>query len=385
VTATLTSTGLVFTADRTAFASAVTWAAKRVSSRPTIPAHGGILLTVADSVLTVAGYNENASATATVDVEGSDGKVLVSGRLLADLMGTLPDKPVQATVEGNSLAITCGRAKVTLPLMIAEDFVTIPALPPTVGEVDASALARAVKLVGVSCDVTGEKGVPSLAGINLKFGDLLTVEASDRYRAAYIDIPWQPHATDAVSALPHGGEFLAVAADLAHDGSVTIGCTDTLLGLSTATRSVVVRQIGEPFHPNLRGIFPERSRTPARVAVADLKPVLDRVRLMTAAKDFPSVTLTFAEGVVQVCGSGQDASTAEEIACAYDGPPTKVAMSVRYLLAALTAEAGTEVVLTFAATRGAPFVLDSAAVLDNDEESPKPTHRQLIASMRPGS
>lgn len=375
-TATLTRVGLAFVVDRAAFASAVTWAAKRVHPRPNIPAHGGILLTVADDTLEVAGFNENASATATTDVEGSDGKALVSGRLLADLLGTLPDKPIQAAVEGNSLALTCGRARVTLPLMEAGDFPALPEMPQVVGEMDAAVFAQAVRAVGISCDVTGEKSVASLAGINLRFGEALSVEASDRYRAAYVDIPWVARNTGG-TALPNGAELLAVAADLAHEsGPVYIGCTDTLLSLSTATRSVVIRQIGDPFHPNLRGLFPGVSPTPVRLAVADLKPTLDRVKLMAAAKDYPSIVIAPNEdSTAAVHGSGQDASTAEEIACTYAGPATQVTMSVRYLLAALGAVGTPEVDLTIG---GRQLLLTPV----RDEGDGRPVVHQMIAKMR---
>jgi DNA polymerase III subunit beta len=389
MTATLTRAGLAFMVDRAAFASAVTWAAKRVSSRPNIPAHGGILLTVADSTLTVAGMNENASATATVGVEGSDGKVLVSGRLLADLLGTLPDKPIAATVEGNSLVLTCARSRSTLPLMPIEDFPTLPEVPQVIGEVDAAVLGQAVKLVGSCCDVNGERSVAALTGINLAFGvpgeadtrrsDVLRIEATAIYRGAYAEIPWRPAGTADVTALPLGSELIAVAADLADEAVVRIGVEDGLLGLATATRSVVIRQLGMPYGASshkLIHLHLHNLGEPATVKVADLKQPLERIRLMGAPKDVPMAVFSFERESIRVRGSGQDATAADEVSYSYPGESAELTMNARYLLAALAAANGDQVHLHFGTYRQ-PFVLTPTKGAFE--------YRQFVAPLRPAS
>lgn len=351
MTATLARLG--FTIDAKAFAGAVTWAAKRVPARPTVPALGGILLEVVDGELTVSGTDQNASASATVGVDGfasSDGRALVSGRLLAALLGTFPDKPITAAVGDSSLTLAwSATGRVSLPLMDVDEYPSLPEMPPAIGQVDGAALAHTAKLVGSSCDVNGaNSSIAMLTGLFLSFGaETLGMEASNRQRAAVADVPWtllDAGRADA-TALPLGSYFLDAVGDLAGDGPVSIGVDGGLVSLSTAHRSVVMPQIADPWNPNFRKLFVMPEPSTARIEVADLKSLVDQIRLMADAKDFPHVRLDFGPAGLAVSGGEHGASTAETIECDYDGPKTTILLSVRHLTGVLSAAGATEIEL----------------------------------------
>jgi DNA polymerase-3 subunit beta len=52
------------------------------------------------------------AASARVEVVGdAEGRAVVSGRLLAELVKAFPDKPVVARIDGTRLAVTCGASR----------------------------------------------------------------------------------------------------------------------------------------------------------------------------------------------------------------------------------------------------------------------------------
>ena len=188
-----------FRVERDALAEAVAWAARSVSTRPTIPVLAGLLLTVDDARLSISGFDLEASTQVDLDVAaGSPGSALVSGRLLADISRALPPHPVEVAVDGARLTISCGSARFTLPTMPVEDYPTLPSMPTTAGTVDGETFAAAVAQVAVAAG--RDDTLPMLTGVRLEIdGDRLTLAATDRYRLAVRELGWQPSSPTAAA------------------------------------------------------------------------------------------------------------------------------------------------------------------------------------------
>ncbi len=94
--------GVKFRVERDVLADAVTWAARALPSRPPVPVLAGLLLQAeADGTLRLSSFDYEVSARVDVAAEVADpGTVLVSGRLLADISKSLPDKPVDVATDG---------------------------------------------------------------------------------------------------------------------------------------------------------------------------------------------------------------------------------------------------------------------------------------------
>src|SRR5690606_31735282 len=79
-----------FQVERDALADGVTWTAKGLPSRPSVPVLAGVMLRVADGMLHLSGFDYQVSSEATVPVHAdADGAALVSGRLLAEITKAL--------------------------------------------------------------------------------------------------------------------------------------------------------------------------------------------------------------------------------------------------------------------------------------------------------
>ena len=138
--------------ERDGLADAVAWVARSLPARPPVPVLGGVLLDAGSSRfpirvrLTISGFDYEVSATvgctATI---GDGGRILVSGRLLADITKSLPAKPVEISVDGARVTISCGSGRFSLPTMPVEDYPQLPAMPQQAGELAGEVFGQAVR------------------------------------------------------------------------------------------------------------------------------------------------------------------------------------------------------------------------------------------------
>jgi DNA polymerase-3 subunit beta len=89
-----------FQVERDVLADAVAWTARALPARPAVPVLAGMHLAAAQQ-LTLSTFDYEVSAQATVPViTDEEGTVLVSGRLLAEIVRSLPARPVEMSTEG---------------------------------------------------------------------------------------------------------------------------------------------------------------------------------------------------------------------------------------------------------------------------------------------
>src|SRR5258705_1484687 len=150
-TTTVGLTDLKFRLVREDFADAVAGVARNLPSRPTVPVLAGVLITGSDDGLKISGFDYEVSAEVRFSAEiASPGSVLVSGRLLSDITRSLPAKPVDVSVEGTRVLLTCGSARFSLPTMAVEDYPTLPTLPEETGVVASDLFIEAIAQVAIA-------------------------------------------------------------------------------------------------------------------------------------------------------------------------------------------------------------------------------------------
>lgn len=332
MTDTLAETALAFRANPRAFASTIGWVAKYVPNRPALPVIGGILMEVDDGVLTVSGFDYDTTAQACIDVDGAaPGRALVSGRLLAELVKTFPDKPVDVAV-GDTMTVKCGTVKVTLPLMIVDDYPAVPAMPPTIGTVNGIDFAALIGRVGPAADHGSDTGRKALHGVYLAMASgEIEAMASDGKRAAVGRIPWHAAVDDAVEVTVPAGALLDAGKALDGPDALTIGYSTAagVLGVASPTRRIVTRLLAEEFPVlQLRQIVPSRADTPAAVPAGGLTVALKRAAMVGTA--LTPVQLAFTGDVLTVSGDG-DAKTGETLDCSYAGDDITIHVNPHYL------------------------------------------------------
>jgi len=169
-----------FELERDAFAEAIAWTAKGLPARPVVPVTAGVVLEVTDGAMIVSGFDFEVLNRIEVPVtDKAAGRVLVSGRLLAEIARALPPKDVRVVVEGNRLAVRCGSVRFNLPLLHIEDYPAVPVLPATSGKVRGDVFATAV--AQVTAAASRDETLPMLTGVRMEIGpEVLTLAATDR-------------------------------------------------------------------------------------------------------------------------------------------------------------------------------------------------------------
>ena len=335
-----------FRVERDALADAVAWAARSLSSRPTMPVLAGLLLSVDADQLSVAGFDLEASTEVDLDVTAaSAGQALVSGRLLAEITRALPPHPVDVAVDGSRLTIACGSARFTLPTMPVEDYPKLPVMPTTAGTVDSAEFAAAVAQVAVAAG--RDDTLPMLTGVRMEIeGERLTLAATDRYRLAVREMTWKPESPDAASVqvLVPARTLADAAKSLAGSDTMTIALSSSgagegiigFTGTSGGRASRATTRLLDATFPAYRSLLPTEWASSAEVGVPALVESVRRVALV-ADRNAP-VRLEFADSSLGLSAGGEDEGRAEEqLEVSYDGEPIMTAFNPQFLLDGLGA------------------------------------------------
>lgn len=356
-----------FRVAREDFADSVAWVARSLPSRPPVPVLGGVLLGADEQGLTVSGFDYEVSAQVRVSAEVTTvGQVLVSGKLLADITRALPNKPVDVTVDGTRVLITCGSAKFSLPTMPVEDYPQLPTLPQQTGSLPVDLFSEAVSQVAVAAGK--DDTLPMLTGIRVEIeGTDVVLAATDRFRLAVRKLEWMPLVGDVTAAVLVPARTLSESAktlggntlspvELALGSGASVG-TEGMLGIVADGRRTTTRLLDAEF-PKFRQLLPAEHTAMATVTVAPLVDAIKRVALV--AERGAQVRLEFnSEGLVLSAG-GDDAGRAEEaLEADFQGEPLVIAFNPGYLIDGLNSLHSERVTFGFT-TPSRPAVLRPA-------------------------
>lgn len=331
-----------FRVAREDFADSVAWVARSLPSRPPVPVLGGVLLVADEDGLTVSGFDYEVSAQVRVAAEvAGPGQVLVSGRLLADITKALSNKPVDVSLDGTRVLITCGSAKFSLPTMPVEDYPQLPEVPQQTGELSVEVFAEAVGQVAVAAG--RDDTLPMLTGIRVEIeGSQVVLAATDRFRLAIRHIEWQPARADIETSVLIPARTLSEAAktlgpsDAPVQLSLGTGAgSDGLLGIVNAGRRTTTRLLDAEF-PKFRQLLPKEHTSIATLAVAALTDAIKRVALV--AERGAQVRLEFSSDGLLLSAGGDDAGRAEEwLEADFRGESLTIAFNPGYLIDGLSA------------------------------------------------
>jgi len=325
--------------DPKLLADTVAWTARALPLRSTVPVLSGLLLDAADDQLTVSAFDYDASARATITCEVAEpGRIVVPGRLLAEVAKALPDRLlVDLTATRDEATIRAGRSEFAIRLLDADDYPTLPQPPQPAGQIDAAALAAAVAQVHPA--TSNDDTLPMLTGIRLDTdGETFTLAATDRYRLAVTDTTWTPVAAPLSALIP--GKHLHDIAKSLGSGPVGIAVNDAMAAFTTADRTSTVRLLDNQFIDYRARVTMDTTIT-ATVDAPALAAAVKRVALVADRKS-TAIRLAFTKSEVTVRAGGDDIGRGNEtLDCTLDGDPIEIAFQRAFLLDALGAIPGT--------------------------------------------
>jgi len=370
-----------FVVERDLLVDAVNWVSKSVSSRPITTALLGIVIEVTDEI-TLSGSDLETSAKAKLKAEISQkGKVLVPGRLLAEISRALPAKPITFNLEGSRVLVTAANAKFTLPTLPLVEYPTLPELPTASGSLNSDLFATAVNQVAIAAGK--DDSLPTLTGVFVEINkNQITLAATDRYRLAVRELNWS--ATDSnieTTSLLRARTLAEAAKSLIGTSQVTIALPATttnekLVGFISEGKSMTSRVLDGSFPP-FRHLLPNNSTADAIIEVAPLLDSVRRVALVTD-KTVP-LRLNFSNNTLQLeAGTGDEATATEKLDINYKGEDINIAFNPTFLTDGLTAINTAFVHITFTGA-------NKPAVLTGQTEAgsaPITNYKYLLMPMR---
>ena len=344
-----------FQANRDVFSEAVSFAVKLLPQRTTLPILSGVLIETTDTGLTLSSFDYEVSARTqiTADVE-EPGRVLVSGRLLADIASRLPNAPVQLSTENSRITVSCGAAHFTLLSMPVEEYPSLPEIAAESGVLPAESFATAVAQVAVAAsrdDVT-----PVITGVQLEVSDTsLGLVATDRYRVAVREIDWDRGdnpSGETRTALVPARTLQEIGKTFGHSGTISVAITHTdereLIAFSANQKTVTSLLIKGNFPP-VKRLFPETVDNYAVINTAELIEATRRVALVLEREAALRFTFTIDGLTLEAIGSEQ-AQASESIDALLTGNDTIVSLKPQFLLDGLGAVHSEFVRLSFTKT-----------------------------------
>ncbi|MEY9843243.1 DNA polymerase III subunit beta [Streptacidiphilus sp. MAP5-3] len=375
-----------FRVERDVLAEAVAWAARSLPARPPVPVLAGLLLTAESEggtgTLSLSGFDYEVSARVETEADVEEaGTVLVSGRLLADISRSLPNRPVEISTDGVRVLVVCGSSRFTLPTLPVEEYPALPQMPTVSGVVPGDVFAAAVAQVAVAAG--RDDTLPVLTGVRVEIeDDRVTLAATDRYRFAVRDLLWKPEqpGLSAVALVP-AKTLLDTAKSLSAGDSVSIalagsGKGEGLIGFEGAGRRTTTRLLEGEF-PKFRSLFPTEFSAVGTVGTQAFVDAVKRVSLV-AERNTP-VRLNFEQGVLTLeAGSGDDAQATERLDADLEGDDISIAFNPAYLLDGLSAIDSPIAQLSFT-TATKPALLSGKASQESEADE---AYKYLIMPVR---
>jgi DNA polymerase III subunit beta len=329
-----------FVVERDSLVDAVNWVSKSISNRPITTALLGIVIDASEEI-TLSGSDLETSAKAKFKAEVSQkGKVLVPGRLLAEISRSLPAKPISFVLEGTRVLVSAGSAKFTLPTLPLSEYPTLPELPVASGSLNSDLFATAVNQVAIAAGK--DDSLPTLTGVFVEINkNQITLAATDRYRLAVRELTWSAQdANIETTSLLRARTLADAAKSLIGSSQVTIALAPTttnekLVGFISEGKTMTSRVLDGSFPP-FRHLLPNESTADAIIEVA---PFLDSVRRVALVTDKTvPLRLNFSNNTLQLeAGTGDEAQASEKLDINYKGEDINIAFNPTFLTDGLTA------------------------------------------------
>ncbi len=315
-----------FQVNRDVLAEAVAFAARMLQSKPTSQVLSGMRLVADANSLQISVFDHDVSAQTDVvaNVEQS-GTALVSGRLLNEIIGRLPNQPVTLVVDGTKVVITCGTSKFELATLPIEQYPTLPPIPAVTGTIDGEAFISAVRRVSVAS--AKESTRPFQKGIQLKaVSTSITFTAADPNRIARCQVQWLgKNVSEEISAVVLTKTMQDIEKTFANLGEVSISISPDggMVAFQAKNRVVTTVVLNIENYPDIDQYFPTNLEESAVINKQDLIDATRRVELVVNESE-DTIRYAFEEGAVTLDSTSSENNATESVQATLNGNPTSL-------------------------------------------------------------
>lgn len=326
------------TIARSELLDALNVVSKGMSSRSTLPILSGVYMNASEGELSLQATDLEISvrhkAPALVE---EDGTVVVPGKLLSDIVRSLPEAAVTLEKDKEVVSVRCQQAAFTVKTLNPADFPRFPeiAIEKSV-ELPSDTMASMVKKV--SRAVSRDETRAILTGVLMVIeGPAVKMVATDSYRLAVVErLLEEPAGEDIEAVVP--GRALDEATKLASSGSfVRMGVSENQIVFEFGETTFVTRRIEGAF-PNYKQLIPKESETSVVVSTDEFMASVKRVSLLALHNTPLKIEVHNEDQTMSLSATTQDVGDAsEDLMVKAAGKDVEIAFNHAFLMDGLSA------------------------------------------------
>lgn len=349
-----------FSVARSELLDALSVAGKGMSARSTLPILSGILITCVDGEIDMQTTDLEVSVRRKCPaLVESEGQIVVPGRLLTDIVRSMPEAAVTIEKEGEIIHVRCQHASFTVKTLNASDFPRFPEVE--VGDsvvLPSSVVSSVVKRVSKS--VSRDETRATLTGVLVVVeGPSLRMVATDSYRLAINEVILEGEIGCSLDVVIPGRALDEVTRLAGDDEEMKIGITENQVVFEFGQTTFVTRRIEGSF-PNYKQIVPKESTTTVEVNVDELIAAVKRVSLMALHNSPIRLQVSAEDQTLSLSATTQDVGEAsEDLMVKVEGEDVGIAFNHSFLMDGLSS-AGVETITLGIKDQEKPGLISSA-------------------------
>lgn len=305
---------------------------KGMSARSTLPILSGILLTCSEGTLTLQSTDLEVSVRHKVPcLVESEGKTVIPGKLLGDIVRSLPEAAVTIETEGDMASIRCQQSSFTLKTLKPADFPGFPEISVNQSvSLPSALLGSMVKRVGRAVSRDETRAV--LTGILVVVdGPSLRMVATDSYRLAVSEVILEKTLAENMEVVVPGRALEEVSRAAGAVEEINLGVTDNQIVFEFGETTFVTRRIEGSF-PNYKQLIPASSETTVEIPTDEFASAVKRVSLMALHNTPLRINVSAEDQTLSLSATTQDVGDAsEDVMAKVEGGDVEIAFNHAFL------------------------------------------------------
>lgn len=329
-----------FQVNRDAFNEAVSFVVRVLPQRIPMPILNGILIEADANALRLSVFDYEVSAQVEIVAKvDAPGRVLVSGRLLSEITSKLPNAPIEVSLEGNKVQVTCGASKFSLLTMPVEEYPNLPEIPESSITVSGEEFSKAIQQLTPA--VAKNDHVMTLNGILFEVEEkTISMLGTDRNRMAVKEVPWsgKPGLVGYISVVPLR-TLSEVAKTFGHQGELTLSINNDeargLIAFKAKNRTITSLLI-KGRYPDIKEHLPKTDIPD--FAIVNTQDLIDSTRRvgLVLENDVPMKCEFLSGKLVLEASENEVAQASEAVPIEMTGDDKVIKLRPRYVIDGLT-------------------------------------------------
>lgn len=330
-----------FTVSQSSLTRALSVVAKGMGANSTLPILSGIYVNAHDGMLEFQTNNLTISIRHLIPANVEEpGETVVSGKMLTNIVKTLPDEAVTFDGGDRTVSISCGKSTFRLNTLSPSDWSGFPDVAPE-REIGLPSALLATMVDKVYKVTSKETSRAILQGILLTVDDnTIRLVATDSFRLAVCDSSVEAPAGEAFRAIVSGNVFHDVLSMPTMTEEIRIGIAANQVVFTFGTTTFVARRIEGNF-PDYKQLLPSTCGTAVEVDAAALSAALKRVSVIAVTNASVRFDIDADGKFVKLSASSPEQGESSEIVDAeVEGQSLSIALNYHYVFDCMNAVAG---------------------------------------------